>query len=458
MRLTNYLETFATLLIAVCVTFFFAVCTQNALTSKLEHAFVNHSENLVVLKNQALQLPFKDATYGRILGSRVDIALSQLEELNRAANAIESTFPSTFWLGESNQNEVAVYYTTVGAYLNNLSKITESSLSSDESISAIDEETLSAIISEEVHFAGVDIHEHLMGALFTTNDGVVLSLASIFAAFVLIIILHLYRNIEALKESQDELKKSLVRAEQASHAKTLFLSSMTHEFRTPMNGVLGIAELLKADERLQHDHQENIEILINSGTQLLTLLEDVLAYSKIEQGRIKLVEHQFSLSTLVFPLESLFKEESRNKGLLFNVSSNIPSEAMFVGDQSKIRKIIFHLLSNAIKFTHHGSVDLNLEYDKSLNMLIIRVNDTGVGIEASAQDAIFDAFEQVESSFTREFDGAGLGLAIVNHLTSLMDGDIKVESQIGQGSSFTVRLRVREYLTEVAMEAQSVHP
>lgn len=140
------------------------------------------------------------------------------------------------------------------------------------------------------------------------------------------------------------------------------------------------------------------------------------------------------------------------------MSSNIPSEAMFFGDQSKIRKIIFHLLSNAIKFTHHGSVDLNLEYDKSLNMLIIRVTDTGIGIEASAQDAIFDAFEQVESSFTREFDGAGLGLAIVNHLTSLMNGDIQVESQIEQGSSFTVRLRVREYLPEVALEAQSVHP
>ncbi|MGR5268298.1 sensor histidine kinase [Vibrio astriarenae] len=456
MKYLNTFESIATLFIAVLASVFFAFSAQYNLVSKLENAFVNYSENLVVLKNQSLKLHFNDEEHRAQLASHIDSAVAQLEVLNKVAIDIERAFPPLFWLGESNLDEVEVYYKTAGEYLNYLALITDSSNVESQSSAYIDEETMTAILNEEVHYAGVAIHEHLMSALFTTSDGVFLALASIFGAIFLIIISLLYRYIKALKSTQTELEESLIKAEQASHAKSLFLSSMTHEFRTPMNGVLGIAELLKEDERLEEEHRENVKILIDSGTRLLTLLEDVLTYSTIEQGRTKLVEHPFTIPSLIYPLESIFREECSNKGITFDIQNHLNDEDVLLGDQVKIRKVIFHLLSNAIKFTRDGCVELRLDYQQVSNELVITVTDSGIGIDESIQRRIFEAFEQGDGSFSREYEGAGLGLTIVNSIAACMDGNVELNSDVGKGTRFTVRLHVQRELPSEVLGVQAV--
>jgi two-component system autoinducer 2 sensor kinase/phosphatase LuxQ len=231
---------------------------------------------------------------------------------------------------------------------------------------------------------------------------------------------------------------------------------MTHEFRTPMNGVLGIAELLKEDERLEEEHRENVKILIDSGTRLLTLLEDVLTYSTIEQGRTKLVEHPFTIPSLIYPLESIFREECSNKGITFDIQNHLNDEDVLLGDQVKIRKVIFHLLSNAIKFTRDGCVELRLDYQQVSNELVITVTDSGIGIDESIQRRIFEAFEQGDGRFSREYEGAGLGLTIVNSIAACMDGNVELNSDVGKGTRFTVRLHVQRELPSEVLGVQAV--
>ncbi|MGL6258903.1 sensor histidine kinase [Vibrio sp. WXL210] len=455
MSIKNFIEAALITLTAFSISAFFAFKSQYTLFGELEHTFVNQSENLVVIKNSALQLPYVEHTYAQELHAQVERAAQELELSFVATQRIERDFPSLFWPSGTIIDEVYDFYTTASSYLNFLASYSQTFIDqSNENILAEQPqqlENIQSIINPDVHHSGVVIHEHLMALIFSANKKMVNAFAITGLMVVLIVFLHLYTHIKALRLAQKELEQSLVKAEQASHAKSLFLSAMSHELKTPMNGVLGIAEVLKDDDTLGQTQRASVEILIESGNHLLTLLDDILDYSKMEQNKLELKQSEFSIDSLVAPIESTFQQKSDEQGISFKLFNTITPGSVFIGDIGRVRQIMVNLLGNAFKFTQQGSISLSVAYHSEVSQLMITVTDTGIGIEKEVLDQIFQAFEQSEKGLTRSHDGAGLGLAIIKMICDAMGGDIKVESEIGSGSKFVVMVKLQQKLNSMSV-------
>jgi PAS domain S-box-containing protein len=258
------------------------------------------------------------------------------------------------------------------------------------------------------------------------------------------------RDITIRKEYEEALSEAKENAEQASKYKSDFLSSMSHEIRTPLNAIIGLADiLLKRNPR-----EEQIKIfrmLKNSGDNLLTIVNDILDFSKVEAGKMELEETVFNLIETGKEVVQLFYEKAENKKVkvLFKTDTNLP--IMIIGDQGKIRQVLTNLVSNSIKFTSVGHVDMSIQLinkeDKRYTLLF-SVSDTGIGIEATKLDLIFESFAQAGQDTARKYGGTGLGLAIVKRLVNLMGSEIFVESEPGKGSRFFFTLLVEEPMTE----------
>ncbi len=262
----------------------------------------------------------------------------------------------------------------------------------------------------------------------------------------------LEEEISHRKQAQEELLKAKYVAEEASRAKSTFLANMSHELRTPLNAIIGYSEML--EEEAQDSGTEatvqDLQKIKSAGRHLLALINDVLDLSKIEAGKMSLHLETFDVSGMIEEIVTTLEPAIEKNGNTLRVQL-ADEVGMMRADITKVRQILFNLLSNACKFTDRGaiSVDVDQSTEEGLDWLRFRITDTGIGISAQQQKNLFQEFAQADTSIARKYGGTGLGLAITHRFVQLMKGRIGVESQPGEGSTFTVHIPAQVTLEAV---------
>jgi len=271
-------------------------------------------------------------------------------------------------------------------------------------------------------------------------------------------VLACWYDISARKAEAQALRSAKQAAEAADRAKSRFLAMVSHEVRTPLNGVVGTLQLLDGDA-LSPAQRRHLDTAQQSADTLVDLLDTLLDYARFEGGQQTLEELDFDLHQAVGSVVMLVRSRAEAKGLALSVRVDAPVPAMLMGDLTRLRQVFLNLLSNAVKFTSKGQVSISAKLDASdqngRTVLRVSVSDTGIGIPADMHQRVFEAFAQADQSIARRFGGAGLGLAICRQIVSLMGGEICVESEEGQGSRFDffVPLRLGSLVSPLADEA-----
>ena len=245
-------------------------------------------------------------------------------------------------------------------------------------------------------------------------------------------------DITERKQYEEELRNAKELAEAGTMAKNEFIASISHEFRTPMNGILGLSEILK-NTALNPEQKDLLKGIVSSAENLLVLLNDVLDFSAIEAGKMKLDSQPFMLDRVLEDISLMMNMKAKEKflGFAINILSEVPNA--LIGDAQRLRQILLNLANNAVKFTEKGSVDIRvllIEKNATQALLRFEVIDTGIGIPIDAMNSLFKVFSRVKQDKSKPIAGTGLGLSICRKLTDLMGGEIGVESMAGKGSTF----------------------
>ena len=249
----------------------------------------------------------------------------------------------------------------------------------------------------------------------------------------------IHLDITDQKRLEIELKLAKNKAEDSSKAKESFLATMSHEIRTPLNAIVGITDLMKLDKKTWNE--ENLDILSFSAKNLLALITDILDLTKIDAGKITMAQNPIDLKALLTGINQMFRSscEEKNVEIILSIDTSVPQNVR--GDELRLSQILNNLISNAVKFTHKGYVKINVSASQvtetGKTRIAFKVTDTGIGIRKDKLETIFNVFEQADSSIVRQFGGTGLGLSITKKLIELQGGEIKVESKLNKGSSFS---------------------
>lgn len=252
-----------------------------------------------------------------------------------------------------------------------------------------------------------------------------------------------HSDVSATKLYEQNLRSATQKAEAANEAKSDFLAHMSHEIRTPLTTINGVADILGGcSDELDPKLQKLVNVLKSSTVSLRDLVTDILDFSKIESGELALEQKEFSLHDIFEQIISLFSPKAIEKGLEFKLDYSGLFHDQVIGDSVRLRQIIINLVSNAIKFTNKGQVEIIASHHiiEELPVLEVRVRDTGVGIPETQLDTIFERFKQADTSISRRFGGTGLGLAISRQLATLMAGTIEAQSEKGKGSEFILKV------------------
>ncbi len=238
-----------------------------------------------------------------------------------------------------------------------------------------------------------------------------------------------------LSEIIEELTQARDAAEASAQAKTSFLANMSHEVRTPMNGIVGLIDLVKL-EGLNTRQEAWVASMGRSADALLTIIDDILDFTRIEAGQLEIRPSVFELEPCVTSVKALFTDQIKRRGIELNIEISEQAPAFLVADQGRIRQILVNLVGNAFKFTEEGHITLVATTTNDESRMRFEVIDTGIGIDAAQHDLVFSRFQQIDTGLTRRYGGAGLGLSICSQLVSLMGGDIGFESTPNEGSRF----------------------
>jgi PAS domain S-box-containing protein len=266
------------------------------------------------------------------------------------------------------------------------------------------------------------------------------------------------QDITIRKQVEREILESKFEAERTAKAKSEFLSNMSHEIRTPMNAIIGLSELL-LKEKLTDKQHENMRSIKYSADNLLVIINDILDFSKIESGKVEFEELNFDIFQRIQEVKKtfIFKAEEKGIALKFRVDEKIPR--FLVGDPFRLNQILLNLLSNAVKFTKDGTISLlvNLIEDQGDDVILkFDIIDTGIGIPKDKLASVFESYTQAYTDITRRFGGTGLGLAITRQLVTMQNGEISLDSELGVGTTFTVKLGFKRGVVEEAATAEEL--
>ena len=257
------------------------------------------------------------------------------------------------------------------------------------------------------------------------------------------------------------LSEALKTAEEASKAKTTFLSNMSHEIRTPMNAIIGLDALALNEPNLPEVTKDYLEKIGSSAKHLLSLINDILDMSRIESGRMTLKNEEFAFSKLLEQINIIFSGQSQEKGLEYNCRLNGSLSDYYIGDSTKIRQVLINILGNAVKFTPKGGkVELNVEKIRSFggkSTLQFKISDTGIGMSKEYLPKIFETFSQENSGATNKYGSSGLGMAITKRIVEMMNGEIFVESEKNVGTTFIVNITLMDSERKISADSEEIN-